>query len=73
MKIKTPKDNIIKYLKKHQIDKKFWKAAELFEKNMNHPSLNVEVLEPKHLKVYSFRVDKKYRAIFIARAAKLKL
>jgi Txe/YoeB family toxin of Txe-Axe toxin-antitoxin module len=37
----------------------------LFERDEHHPSLNVEVLEPKHLKIYSFRLDKKYRVIFI--------
>lgn len=65
MKIKHPKDKILKYLKKHQLEKKFRKAKELFEHDINHPSLNVEILEPKHLKVYSFRIDIKYRAIFI--------
>ncbi len=65
MKIKPLKDNINKYLEKHQLGKKFQKAQELFEQDINHPSLNVEILEPKHLKVYSFRLDKKYRAIFV--------
>ncbi|MBF0099626.1 MAG: hypothetical protein HQK77_01830 [Desulfobacterales bacterium] len=65
MNIKPLKDTIKKYLKKHHIEKKFEKAQELFEQDINHPSLNVELLEPKHLKVYSFRIDIKYRAIFI--------
>lgn len=59
MKIKSLKNSLIKYLKKHQLEKKFQKAKELFEQDINHPSLNVEILEPKHLKVYSFRLDKK--------------
>lgn len=65
MKIKPLKDITAKYLKEHQLDKKFQKAKNLFELNIYHPSLNVEILEPKHLKVYSFRLDKKYSAIFI--------
>jgi Txe/YoeB family toxin of Txe-Axe toxin-antitoxin module len=65
MQIKSVKDEISKYLKKHQLEKKFLKAKELFEQDINHPSLNVELLEPKYLKVYSFRIDKKYRAIFV--------
>lgn len=65
MKIRPLKDSIIKYLRKHRLEKKFGKAKELFEADINHPSLNVEILEPKHLKVYSFRPDIKYRAIFI--------
>ena len=68
MKIKPLKNDIKKYLKKHQLIKKFQKAEVLFEQNINHPSLNVEILEPKHLKVYSFRLDKKYRAVFIMAA-----
>ena len=65
MIIKPLKNKIHEYLKKHQLEKKYLKAKELFEKDINHPSLNVELLEPKHLKVYSFRLDIKYRAIFI--------
>jgi Txe/YoeB family toxin of Txe-Axe toxin-antitoxin module len=65
MKITPLKNEIKKYLKKHQLEKKFRKAKELFEQDIYHPSLNVELLEPKHLKVYSFRLDRKYRAIFI--------
>jgi plasmid maintenance system killer protein len=64
MKIKALKDKTEKYLEKHRLKKKFVKAKKLFEQDINHPSLNVEILEPKHLKVYSFRLDKKYRAIF---------
>lgn len=64
MKIKPLKDDTSKYLKNHQLVKKFQKAKELFEQNTQHPSLGVEILEPKHLKIYSFRLDKKYRAIF---------
>lgn len=65
MKIKPLKNEITKYLKIHQLAKKFQKAKELVERDINHPSLNVELLEPKQLKIYSFRLDKKYRAIFI--------
>jgi Txe/YoeB family toxin of Txe-Axe toxin-antitoxin module len=65
MKIKVLKDEIKKYLSKHQLVKKFQKAKEIFEQDIHHPSLNTEILEPKHLKIYSFRLDKKYRAIFI--------
>ena len=65
MKIKPVKDEINKYLTKRQLEKKFLKAKALFEQDENHPSLNVEILEPKHLKIYSLRIDRKYRAIFI--------
>lgn len=58
---------ILVYLKKHQLLRKFKKQCELFINTPKHPSLNIEVLEPKQFKIYSFRVDKKYRAIFIFR------
>lgn len=32
-----------------------------------HPSLNTEKLLPKKLNIYSFRIDLKWRAIFIVR------
>ena len=60
-------EEIIEYLRKHQLLKKFKKQCEFLVTNPNHPSLNLEILEPKHLKLYSFRIDKKYRATFIFR------
>ncbi len=65
MKIKDLNDKLKAYIKTHQLEKKYEKAKILFETDINHPSLNVEILEPKHLKIYSFRFDRKYRAIFI--------
>lgn len=65
MNIKPLKSELSHYLKQHRLEKKFAKAINLFEQDISHPSLNVEVLEPKHLKIYSFRIDLKYRALFI--------
>ena len=65
MKIRDLKESLKKYLKKHNLEKKFQKAKKLVEENPFHSSLNMEILEPKHLKIYSFRIDKKYRALFI--------
>lgn len=59
------RDDIKTYLRKHSLIKKWEKAKKLFENNPYHPSLNTELLEPKHRHIYSFRLDKKYRAIFI--------
>ena len=53
------------YLKEHQLVKKFTKQRHLLEENIFHPSLNVELLEPRQFKLFSFRIDRKYRAIFI--------
>ncbi len=59
------RDDIKKYLKGHGLSKKWEKARKLFENNPSHPSLNTELLEPKHRLIYSFRIDKRYRALFI--------
>ena len=60
------RDDIKKYIKKHGLSKKWEKAKKLFEADPSHPSLNTELLEPKHHLIYSFRIDKKYRTLFIS-------
>ena len=57
--------DIIKYLEKRGLLGKFNKQVTILQINPRHPSLNLEVLEPREAKVYSFRIDKKYRASFI--------
>ena len=59
------RDDIKEYLKKHDLIKQWEKSKKLFESNPFHPSLNTELLEPKHRLIYSFCLDKTYRAIFI--------
>jgi len=59
------RNDIKEYLRDHGILKKWQKAKRLFENNPFHPSLNTELLEPKHRLIYSFRIDKRYRALFI--------
>jgi len=65
MQIKPIRDDLNKYLKKHNLEKKYKKAKGFFEQDPLHPSLNTELLEPKDRLIYSFRLDRKYRAIFI--------
>ena len=57
--------DIKEYIQRHGISRKWEKAKRLFENNPSHPSLNTELLEPKHRLIYSFRIDKKYRVLFI--------
>ncbi len=59
------RDDIKKYIKRHELSKKWEKARKLFENDPSYPSLNTELLEPKHRLIYSFRIDRKYRAVFI--------
>lgn len=65
MKILPPRPDLERYLKRHQLVKKWDKQKFLFENDWKHPSLHSELLEPKDLHIYSFRVDRKYRAIFV--------
>jgi len=65
MKIKPLREDLKKYLQKHNLEKKWDKAKKLFESDPFYPSLNTELLEPKDRLIYSFRLDKKYRVIFI--------
>lgn len=58
---------VLKKLKKYGLVGKYIKQVKLLENNVYHPSLNVELLEPKKMGIYSFRIDRKYRAIFIFR------
>ena len=65
MKIKAIRSDLETYLQKHNLSKKYTKAKTLFEYDPLYPSLNTELLEPKDRLIYSFRLDKKYRALFI--------
>ena len=55
------------YLKQRGLSEKFKKQKALFERNPFHPSLNTELLEPRSLRLWSFRIDRRYRAVFIFR------
>ena len=67
MKIIALHSEIREYFKKRGLEKKFEKQKRFFEENPFHPSLETEILEPREARVWSFRVDRKYRAIFIFR------
>lgn len=67
MKIFPLHKGIQGYLKRRSLSKKFEKQKKLFENNPFHPSLNTELMEPKKMRIWSFRLDKKYRAIFFFR------
>ena len=67
MKILALHSEIVEYLTKKSLEKKFRKQKSLFEKSPFHPSLNTELLEPRKMRIWSFRIDRKYRAVFIFR------
>lgn len=55
------------YLIRRRLEKKFKKQKSFFERDPFHPSLGTEILEPKEMRIWSFRLDRKYRALFIFR------
>ena len=67
MEILPLSERLSSYLKRRGILKQFQKQKRLFGQNPLHPGLNTEILEPKHLRIYSFRITRMYRAIFIYR------
>jgi len=64
MEIKPLREDLKEFIQEHNLAKKWEKAKFLFQKNIRHPSLQVELLEPRWRGIYSFRLDKKYRALF---------
>jgi len=67
MKILPLHYDLVEYLRKRQLENKFEKEKQFFESNPFHPSLETELLEPRTLRIWSFRIDRKYRTIFIFR------
>lgn len=55
---------VVKVLK-FNLTKKVGKQLGLLRSNPKHPSLNLELLEPKSHGIYSIRIDLKFRALLI--------
>ena len=66
MNVRTLSPRLQIYLEKHQLQAFFEKQSQIFLANPRHPGLHTELLEPKDLALYSFRITKKYRAIFVS-------
>lgn len=64
MRIKPLRNDLLVIILRNNLSKKWDKAFSLFEKNIRHPSLNTELLEPHWRGIYSFHIDMKYRALF---------
>ena len=64
MKIILPSERVMALVKKRGLTESFDKQTKLLGANLQHPSLNVERLEPRLLGLYSFRVSRQFRGIF---------
>ncbi len=73
MKVRPLNARLLKYLKSRKLEKKFERQLAVFLSNPKHPSLRTEILEPKSRKVCSFRIDKKYRSVFIFRNSEIEI
>lgn len=65
MRVKQLNKYLERYIQKKNLRRKFEKQIRFLVENPSYPSLNLELLEPRSVGHYSFRLDKKYRAIFI--------
>lgn len=71
MQVEPLRSDLRKYLLRHSLIRKFEKQIDIFRENEHHPSLRTEALRPKQLKIYSFRIDRQYLAIFIILATRV--
>lgn len=70
MEIQVVTRKVWTYLRERELEKKWRKACAYFEKDIRHPSLHTELLEPREEMIFSFRVDRKYRALFVIKEDK---
>ena len=73
MKAKPLNLELLKYLRKHGLEKRFNRQLSILQDNFRHPSLHTEILEPRSRKVYSFRIDIRYRVIFVVRKGEIEI
>lgn len=64
MKLTPLRPDLVRYIKAHNLEKKWAKVSNLFERDISHPSLHTELLVPHWRGIYSFRIDRSYRALF---------
>jgi len=73
MEIKPLRKDLEIFLKKRGLLRKWFKTKKLLEQDIRHPSLNVELLEPRQHGIYSFRLDRKYRALFFIERGRIEV
>lgn len=65
MKVLPLKPRLEKFLKRRNLLAQYEKQKALFELNPRYPGLHTERLEPSVFNVCSFRINKKFRVLFV--------
>ena len=65
MDVEALNPKLQRYLASHGLEKKFKKQIALLKQDVFSKGLNFEKLVPHHLGLYSFRLDRQYRAICV--------
>lgn len=65
MKVLPLKPRLEMFLKRRNLLAQYEKQKTLFELNPRHPGLHSERLEPAIFNVCGFRINKKFRALFV--------
>ena len=73
MLIKPLRRDLDEIIDKYGLRRKWNKSKKLFESNIRHPSLHTELLEPRWRGIYSFRLDKRYRALFFIESSQAEI
>jgi hypothetical protein len=66
MKLSPLRKDLLKYLKKHGLTKRWNKIIKLIENDIRHPSLNTELLQPHWRGIYSFELIKNTERFFLS-------
>ena len=67
IKILPVNKKVVKRINQFGLNRKWEKQIGLLQDNLQHPSLNLELMSPKNMGVYSFRIDKKFRGLMFFR------
>lgn len=68
--ILPPSKKLKDKIKHNNLEKVFNKQVDFLSQNSKHPSLQVKLLEPRSYGIYSFRINIKFRGLFIFRNEK---
>jgi len=62
-RVLTLRKDLVTKVKRYGLKRKFDKQMAYLKTNPKHPSLNLELLEPKNRRIYSIRIDRQFRVL----------